>query len=210
MDINQNPRVRKWQLQGILIFSALVLFAGCAEKQQAALQLEQELLSASEQSIPAVENQYEESGAADEDVSEPAESAVEGKDESHGEEQGGLPEVNSADTPGNQSGADQGSDVSDVAPLAEEISVHGGMPSRPNQPYYTVQIASTPSREYADEVAALWVERGLQPFVQEVDRDGTPFYRVRLGRFETRSEASDFSTMLSDKYDVAGWVDREQ
>ncbi len=74
---------------------------------------------------------------------------------------------------------------------------------------YTIQIEAWRSREKAEAQAERWRERGYdRAYVIEYgDEDsGDIWYRVRLGRFDTREMAANFKEMLARDYDKEAWI----
>ncbi len=72
---------------------------------------------------------------------------------------------------------------------------------------YTVQVASCPSYEYAQYLVDLYRKRGYEPYMVRYMEDGTQYYRVRIGAFETLAEAKALQAELLDKYSLDTWVD---
>lgn len=81
------------------------------------------------------------------------------------------------------------------------------MPSRPQGKGYTVQVASCESEDYARYLVELYQGRGYEPFVTQITYDGELFNRVRIGAFESFSEAEQLKTELNDRYSLDSWVD---
>lgn len=74
---------------------------------------------------------------------------------------------------------------------------------------YTIQIEAWRSREKAEAQAERWRERGYdRAYVIEYgDEDsGDIWYRVRLGRFDTKEMAANFKAMLVTDYDKDSWI----
>lgn len=72
---------------------------------------------------------------------------------------------------------------------------------------YTLQIASTDSRMYAEEVVQTFKERGYQPYITEISVDGITRYRVRVGQYANSTLAKLALDELQQEYGVVGWVD---
>jgi cell division septation protein DedD len=75
---------------------------------------------------------------------------------------------------------------------------------------YVVQIASTPDRAYAQNLAATFVERGYQAYVTSAEVKGATYFRVRIGRFASLTEARQIVAQLAEKYAVSGFVAQVQ
>lgn len=74
---------------------------------------------------------------------------------------------------------------------------------------YTIQIEAWRSREKAEAQAERWRERGYERayVVEYGDEDsGDIWYRVRLGRFDTKEIATNFKEMLALDYDKESWI----
>lgn len=68
---------------------------------------------------------------------------------------------------------------------------------------FTVQVAAVNSQSAANGEINRWKERGFsQAFTQEVRVEGLTLYRIRLGRFETRSQASEALGTVKERYGV--------
>lgn len=72
---------------------------------------------------------------------------------------------------------------------------------------YTLQIASTDSRTYAEELVRTFKERGYQPYITEIAVDGRTHYRVRVGQYANSTLAKLALEELQQQYGVVGWVD---
>ena len=72
---------------------------------------------------------------------------------------------------------------------------------------YTVQVASCESLEYAQYLVDVYTGRGYEPYITQFDMEGQVYYRVRIGKFETESEAIALKNELADKYSIDAWVD---
>ncbi len=81
------------------------------------------------------------------------------------------------------------------------------MPQRPAGDGFAVQVASCEDEKYAMYMVDLFKERGYDPYVTSFRLDDQLFYRVRLGMFETRSEAQGFVDEMKDKYSIKAWID---
>ena len=72
---------------------------------------------------------------------------------------------------------------------------------------YTVQVASCESLEYAQHLVDVYTGRGYEPYLTQFDMEGQLYYRVRIGKFESESEAIALKSEIADKYSVDAWVD---
>lgn len=121
-----------------------------------------------------------------------------------------------AEMTGEQTAADTTADtvrgVADLteAMVAEDTTTENAvapMPSRPQGEGFTVQVASCESEDYARYLVELYQGRGYEPFVTQITYDGELFNRVRIGAFESFSEAEQLKTELNDRYSLDSWVD---
>lgn len=81
------------------------------------------------------------------------------------------------------------------------------MPAKPAGEGYTVQVASCEDRDYAQSLVEKYKERGYEPYVTSVTVDGQSYYRVRIGIFESISQAKALQAELADRYSVNSWID---
>lgn len=72
---------------------------------------------------------------------------------------------------------------------------------------YSIQVASCESRQYAESLVEKYKKRGFSPYITTFDYSGQTYYRVRLGPYDTRSEAESVKMELKDRYSVNAWVD---
>jgi len=72
---------------------------------------------------------------------------------------------------------------------------------------YTVQVASCESLEYAQHLFEIYTSRGYEPYITQFDMEGQVYYRVRIGKIESESEAITLKNELSDKYSINAWID---
>ena len=80
-------------------------------------------------------------------------------------------------------------------------------PPQAKESGYVVQVASCESREYADYLVDKYQKRGYQPYVTTFDQDGQRFYRVRIGPYDSVSEANVVKRQIDDRFSVKAWVD---
>ncbi len=73
--------------------------------------------------------------------------------------------------------------------------------------HYSIQIGSYPSEQEATSAVARWKGKGYSSFmtVGEIPEKGT-WYRVRIGSFKDKAEASGFLQKLKQKEKVKGLV----
>jgi len=76
---------------------------------------------------------------------------------------------------------------------------------------FAVQVEAWRSDEKAEQQADRWKERGYDhAFVVTYGNPdvGDVWYRVRIGRFDTREMAERFKNRISEDYDTQSWVSR--
>jgi hypothetical protein len=73
---------------------------------------------------------------------------------------------------------------------------------------YTVQFAAWLSRAKADEQASLLSAAGFDAYVDESHAVGDRWYRVRVGRFDSHSQARDVIQKLQPMTEDVVWVAR--
>ncbi len=97
----------------------------------------------------------------------------------------------------------------DVNAIPEETS-HAAPAAMPphTRDVYTVQIASSGSRAYADSVVNVFKSRGFEPYIAVATVGGKDLYRVRIGKLATPKEASDLRKQLADSFALDPWVDK--
>lgn len=78
---------------------------------------------------------------------------------------------------------------------------------------FSVQVGSWRSETKADELANIWKTRGFNAaFVEKygTDANGDVWFRVRLGRLASRSNADALASHVKSKYGVMAWVDSKK
>jgi cell division septation protein DedD len=71
---------------------------------------------------------------------------------------------------------------------------------------YTVQFAAWMSKSKADQQASLLAAAGYEAFVDETHAGGDHWYRVRVGRYDSRSQAQDVVGKLQPMTEDVVWV----
>ena len=92
-------------------------------------------------------------------------------------------------------GGGGGSSASPSTSASVTTPASPGAPAAGGSVFYSVQVAAYGSEEAAQRVAKLLVERGLQA---RVDGTTAPF-RVRIGRYATRAEATKAMQLLKSQ-----------
>ena len=73
---------------------------------------------------------------------------------------------------------------------------------------YTVQVAAMETREAADEMIARLNRKGFPSYYYDVTIGGKTFYRVRCGRFLSRTDAEKHADLLARKEGIKGFVSK--
>lgn len=71
---------------------------------------------------------------------------------------------------------------------------------------FTIQFSAWTSRAKAEDQAARFVAGGYEAFVDQAAAGGTTWYRVRVGRFDTRAQAREMLAKLQDMTEDDVWV----
>lgn len=95
------------------------------------------------------------------------------------------------------------------AAKAESRSVPG-TPTDTGPVRFTVQVGAFPTRPEAEAMVSRLRESGLSPYLMEADIPGKgTFYRVRIGRFESRDDAKRYLDNLKRETGLPGFVAQE-
>lgn len=73
---------------------------------------------------------------------------------------------------------------------------------------YTVQVSSWQSRSKADEEVTRLSNAQFDAFVEEGTVEGDRWYRVRVGRYQTQSDAGAAASRLGQVLENGAWVTR--
>ncbi|MCF8063424.1 MAG: SPOR domain-containing protein [Deltaproteobacteria bacterium] len=98
-----------------------------------------------------------------------------------------------------------------VSPRAEEPGVPPPVAERDGlliKARFTVQVAATTTRSAAEEMIRRLKSKGHPAYYYDVDVKGTTYYRVRCGRFLSRTEAEQYAGLLRKKEGVDGFVSK--
>jgi len=85
-----------------------------------------------------------------------------------------------------------------VAPLQQESAI--------NIKIYCVNVALCKLKESADVVIKDLQKRGYEPAGDTITVNGTTWYRVTLGKFQTQTEAQKYAKELQSKENIDGFV----
>jgi len=81
------------------------------------------------------------------------------------------------------------------------------IPSTPAVSGYTVQVAGCEDQAYAEHLVEVYTERGYEPYLTTATVGSQTYYRVRLGSFESLSEAKALKSELKDRFSLDAWID---
>ncbi len=95
-----------------------------------------------------------------------------------------------------------------VKPSTAQVPALSGPP--PGAGSYTVQVSSWATRAKAEAQAAQFSQGGYPAFVQEAVVGSTTWYRVRVGRYGSISEAREVADKLREQRGDGFWVGRIQ
>ena len=104
------------------------------------------------------------------------------------------------------------SPTADKNPMAKADSRPTAMAPQPpmGRGDFTIVIASFQEKNTAEEEAARWSSAGFQSMVNEKALKAGTWYRVSLGRYETRQEAMKSAKEMEHMFESGFWIDRVQ
>lgn len=73
---------------------------------------------------------------------------------------------------------------------------------------FTVVIGSFVDKQLADDEAARWSNAGIPAMVAEKAADGTTWYRLSIGRYETRKLAMEAAKEMEHMFENGYWVEK--
>nr|MBN2277070.1 SPOR domain-containing protein [candidate division Zixibacteria bacterium] len=94
----------------------------------------------------------------------------------------------------------------ETAPI-EKNRVETSLPERQGIGAYTVQVAAGTNPKYAKYLAETYIKRGFDAFVTEAVVNGETFYRIRVGTYDSFSQAKTAGLDLKDRYSTDFWID---
>jgi len=100
-----------------------------------------------------------------------------------------------------------------VIPDVNAVPAENGQTAHPSMPQYiqdayTVQVASSTDQAFSQQVVDTFLARGYDAYLGTVTREGTTYYRVRVGHYATSTEANLVAVEINRKYSLEGWVDK--
>ena len=72
---------------------------------------------------------------------------------------------------------------------------------------FVVQVGSYSSYDFAKMMADKFSGRDYPAFIVSTEIDGTTYYRLRIGVYETYEEAKEIGELVKDRYSVTYWID---
>lgn len=211
-----------------LILMGLLLSAGCSEKQKEAARLEAQMKQQQDEDMAVA-------GKVGDTVISASELSADGVGRPTDSPTGGTQDMATASEPGAISDSAQTVTLGQPDTLGRVAETHQAAQSGESEPVpdagaipeeekirtmagtqsgleggYVVQIASTPDRAYAQNLAATFVGRGYQAYVTSAEVRGATYFRVRIGRFATLNEARQTMAQVAGKYAVSGFVTQVQ
>lgn len=103
-------------------------------------------------------------------------------------------------------GPDTMAPTADAAAMPEEAPAYHA----PAGSGYTVQVAGCEDRTYAEYLAQKYTNRGYEPYITATNVGGQTYYRVRIGSYQSLSEAKALKAELADRYSIKAWIDYVQ
>jgi hypothetical protein len=100
-------------------------------------------------------------------------------------------------------------DTAEIPPTPTPVPVQPERPPvRTGSGDFTVQVSSWHSRSKANEEVSRLTNAQLDAFVEEGMVDGEQWFRVRVGRYQTQSEAGEAAARLGQILENGAWVTR--
>lgn len=103
--------------------------------------------------------------------------------------------------------------VDSIIPDVNAVPAENGRPAPAAMPHYiedayTVQVLSSTEHAYSQQIVDTFLARGYEAYLATITRDGTTYYRVRVGRYATPSQANTIAVEINRKYSMQSWVDK--
>jgi cell division septation protein DedD len=121
------------------------------------------------------------------------------------------PETSTVETKAPKSAVPSGDSKRRAADTGGEPGAGGddsGMALLSVKAQYTVQVAAMETREAADEMIARLNRKGYPSYYYDVTIRGKTYYRIRCGRFLSRSDAEKHAELLARKEGIKGFVSK--
>lgn len=75
--------------------------------------------------------------------------------------------------------------------------------------FFTIQVLSHANKNQALVIAENFLKKGYPAYIHEVlDNQGQRLYRVRIGKFKTRSEAKKLARLITEQEKTSCWVSK--
>ena len=76
--------------------------------------------------------------------------------------------------------------------------------------YFTLQVSSSSIREGALKLKSKIKKFGVPVYIDSSEtKEGHKIYRVKIGAFETRSDAQNFKIGIKSTYDLSSWISKD-
>ena len=76
--------------------------------------------------------------------------------------------------------------------------------------YFTLQVSSSSIREGALKLKSKIKKFGIPVYIDSSEtKEGHKIYRVKIGAFETRSDAQNFKEGIKSTYDLSSWISKD-
>ncbi len=75
--------------------------------------------------------------------------------------------------------------------------------------FYTVQFLSTKNKKHAFAQRDKFIKNGLPAYIKQLNIENKEWYRLRIGKFKNKSEATLFSVYLTETLNHGCWVTRD-
>lgn len=75
---------------------------------------------------------------------------------------------------------------------------------------YTIVVASFKAKTNAEKNVKLWTDAGYDAMITEKDSEkkGSKWYRVSIGRYETKQDAMKAAAKLADAFEAGYWIEQ--
>lgn len=77
---------------------------------------------------------------------------------------------------------------------------------RKTKSIFSIQIGSFQNRESAHELAAQYAEKGYETWLATTHKDGSKYYKVLIGEFDSREMAEGFLELFTEKESISHWI----
>lgn len=92
----------------------------------------------------------------------------------------------------------------------EPVEQEQAEPEYPQEAGFVVQVGSYLDHDLATSMADRYKKRGYDAFLVASEINGQEFYRLRIGVFDSYTEAKQVGEQLVDRYSATYWVDNNR